>query len=152
MNQRIAFYLLSIIIVFFIGHSYSQFNTKPTDPVIITIDNSTEIEQYKSNLLNLQLQLDELDSQLITSLDELNTTKQKLILSTSKVQVLEDELRSSQESYNLSESALIKESNSKLLELENALKMTKDTLSNSEMDLELALFELELANEHLQAQ
>ena len=151
MNQRIAFYLLSIIVIFFIGYSYSQFNTKPVEPVIITIGNSAEVEQYKSNLLNLQLQLDELDSQFITSLDELKTTKQKLILLSSKVQVLEDELRSSQESYNLSESAL-KESNSKLLELENTLKKTKDTLSNSEMDLELTLFELELANEHLQAQ
>ena len=105
MNQKKAFYLLSIIVIFFIGYSYSQFNTKPAEPVIITIGNSTEIEQYKSDLLNLQLQLDELDSQLITSLDELNTTKQKLILSTSKVQVIEDELRSSQESYNLLESA-----------------------------------------------
>ena len=137
MNQRIAFYLLSIIVIFFIGYSYSQFNTKPADPVIITIGNSDEVEQYKSHLLNLQLQLDELDSQLITSLDELNTTKQKLILSTSKVQVIENELRSSQESYDL---------------LESTLKKTKDTLSNSEMDLELTLFELELANEHLQAQ
>ena len=151
MNQKKAFYLLSIIIVFFIGHSYSQFNTKPAEPVIITISNTTEVEQYKSNLLNLQLQLDELDTQLITSLGELNTTKQKLILLSSKVQVLEDELRSSQESYNLSESAL-KENNSKLLELESDLKITKDTLSNSEMDLELTLFELELAKEHLQAQ
>jgi hypothetical protein len=139
MNQRIAFYLLSIIVIFFIGYSYSQFNTKPADPVIITIGNSDEVEQYKSHLLNLQLQLDELDAQLVTSLDELNTTKQKLILSTSKVQVIENELRSSQE-------------NSKLIELENTLKKTKDTLSNSEMDLELTLFELELANEHLQAQ
>ena len=151
MNQKKAFYLLSIIVIFFIGYSYSQFNTKPDEPVIITIDNSAEVEQFKSNLSNLQLQLDELDSQLITSLDALNTTKQKLILSTSKVQVIEDELRSSQESYNLLESNL-KESNSKLLELENTLKKTKDTLSNSEMDLELTLFELELANEHLQAQ
>ena len=151
MNQRIAFYLLSIIVIFFIGYSYSQFNTKPVEPVIITIGNTTEVEQYKSDLLNLQLHLDELDSQLITSLEELKITKQKLILSTSKVQVIEDELRLSQESYNLSESAL-KESNSKLLELENTLKMTKDTLSNSEIDLELTLFELELAKEHLQAQ
>ena len=151
MNQRIAFYLLSIIVIFFIGYSYSQFNTKPADPVIITIGNNDEVEQYKSHLLNLQLQLDELDAQLVTSLDELNTTKQKLILSTSTVQVIENELRSSQESYNLLESTL-KKSNSKLIELENTLKKTKDTLSNSEIDLELTLFELELANEHLQAQ
>ena len=36
--------------------------------------------------------------------------------------------------------------------MRDALKMTKDTLSNSEMNLELTLFELELVNEHLQAQ
>ena len=78
------------------------------------------------------MQLDELDSQLITSLDELKTTKQKLILLSSKVQVLEDELRSSQESYNLSESAL-KKSNSKLLELENDLKITKETLNTEKV-------------------
>ena len=133
MNQRIAFYLLSIIVIFFIGYSYSQFNTKPADPVIITIGNSAEVEQYKSHLLNLQLQLDELDGQLVTSLDELNTTKQKLILSTSKVQVIENELRSSQESYNLLESTL-KESNSKLIELShvnNNIGTINNTVNNN---------------------
>ena len=50
MNQKKAFYLLSSILIFFIGFSYSQFNAKPSEPVIITIGNSAEVEQYKSNL------------------------------------------------------------------------------------------------------
>ena len=47
MNQKIAFYLLSIIAIFFIGYNYSQFNIEPIKREIITIDNSDEIEQYK---------------------------------------------------------------------------------------------------------
>jgi len=46
MNQKIAFYLISTVVVFFIGHSYSQFNFKTPEPVIISINNSDEIEQY----------------------------------------------------------------------------------------------------------
>ena len=69
MNQKIAFYLISTVVVFFIGHTYSQFNIKTPEPVIISIDNSEEIKQYKSDLISLQTQLDNLDSQLINSLD-----------------------------------------------------------------------------------
>jgi hypothetical protein len=47
MNQKIAFYLISIVLVFFIGYSYSQYNAEPPEPVIINLDNSDEIEQYK---------------------------------------------------------------------------------------------------------
>ena len=39
MNQKIAFYLLSIIAIFFIGHYYSQFNISPVKPEIIIINN-----------------------------------------------------------------------------------------------------------------
>ena len=92
MNQKIAFYLISTVVVFFIGHSYSQFNMKTPEPVIISIDNSEEVEQYKSDLVNLQIQLDDLDSQLVNSLDSLNSSRKKLNLSSSKVQVLEDEM------------------------------------------------------------
>jgi len=77
MNQKIAFYLISTVVVFFIGHSYSQFNFKTPEPVIISIDNSDEIEQYKTDLSNLQMQLDDLDNQLINSLDALNSTRKK---------------------------------------------------------------------------
>ena len=92
MNQKIVFYLISIILVFFIGYSYSQYNTEPPEPVIINLDNSDEIDQYKANISSLRLQLDDLDSQLISALDELKKTSKKLILSSSKVKVLEDEI------------------------------------------------------------
>ena len=51
MNQKIAFYLLSIIAIFFIGYNYSQFNIEPVKPEIITINNNDEIEEYKSDKL-----------------------------------------------------------------------------------------------------
>ena len=92
MNQKIAFYLISTVLVFFIGYSYSQFNTEPPEPVIISIDNSDEINQYKTDITNLQIQLEDLDSQLISTLDNLKKTSRKLILSSSKVKVLEDEI------------------------------------------------------------
>ena len=40
MNQKAAFYLISIVLVFFIGYSYSQYNSEPPEPVIINLDNS----------------------------------------------------------------------------------------------------------------
>ena len=92
MNQKIAFYLISTVLVFFIGYSYSQFNAEPPEPVIISIDNSDEINQYKTNITNLQIQLEDLDSQLISTLDNLKKTSKKLNLSSSKVTVLEDEV------------------------------------------------------------
>ncbi len=60
MNQKIVFYLISIVLVFFIGYSYSQYNTEPPEPVIINLDNSDEIDQYKANISSLRLQLDDL--------------------------------------------------------------------------------------------
>ncbi len=92
MNQKIVFYLISIVLVFFIGYSYSQFNAEKPEPIIITVDNSNEIDEYKSDISNLESQLEELDSQLISTLDELKRTSKKLILSSSKVKVLEDQI------------------------------------------------------------
>ena len=92
MNQKIAFYLISVVLVFFIGYSYSQYNAVPPEPVIINLDNSDEIKQYKTDITSLKLQLDELDTQLITTLDELKKTSKKLLISSSKVTVLEDEI------------------------------------------------------------
>ena len=51
MNQKIAFYLISTVVVFFIGHSYSQFNIKTPEPVIISIDNSEELNNTNQILL-----------------------------------------------------------------------------------------------------
>ena len=129
MNQKFAFYLISIIFVFFIGYSYSQFNLEPSEPVIITIDNSEEIKGYQADLENLQMQLEELDNQLIDSLDKLNKASKKAILSSSKVQVLEEELESSK-GVN-----------------EKEIKSLNDQLDSALIKLEISRFELELLKE-----
>lgn len=129
MNQKFAFYLISIIFVFFIGYSYSQFNLEPSEPVIITIDNSEEIKGYQADLKNLQMQLEELDNQLIDSLDKLNKASKKVILSSSKVQVLEEELESSK-GVN-----------------EKEIKSLNNQLDSALIKLEISRFELELLKE-----
>ena len=129
MNQKFAFYLISIIFVFFIGYSYSQFNLEPSEPVIITIDNSEEIKGYQADLKNLQMQLEELDNQLIDSLDKLNKASKKVILSSTKVQVLEEELESSK-GVN-----------------EKEIKSLNNQLDSALIKLEISRFELELLKE-----
>ena len=139
MNQKIAFYLISTVVVFFIGHTYSQFNIKTPEPVIISIDNSEEIKQYKSDLISLQTQLDDLDSQLVDSLDSLNSSIKKLNLSSSKVQVLEAEMKIIKTRNNQLQSELT-QSESFVIANDNQIKLLTEDLSN-------ALIELELANE-----
>ena len=150
MNQTKIFYLLSLIVVFFIGHFYSQFNVMPVKPEIITINNDDEVKKQKSNILNLQLQLEELNNQLIFSLDELKINSQKLNLSLSKIQVLEERLSSTQNAFNLSDLSL-KSSKAKNLENEKTLKKLKKALSDAELDLELIKFDLEIAEANLRA-
>ena len=146
MNQKIAFYLISTVVVFFIGHTYSQFNIKTPEPVIISIDNSEEIEQYKSDLISLQTQLDDLDSQLINSLDLLNSSTKKLNLSSSKVQVLEAEMIVIKTQNNQLQSELT-QSESFVIANDNQIKLLTEDLSKALIELELNQFELELANE-----
>jgi len=148
MNQTKIFYLLSLIVVFFIGHFYSQYNEMPVKPEIITINNDDEVKKQKSNILSLQLQLEELNNQLIFSLDELKITSQKLNLSLSKIQVLEERLSSTQNAFNLSDLKL-KKSNTKLLENEKTLKDLKKALSDAELEIELVKFDLEIAEANL---
>jgi hypothetical protein len=150
MNQKIAFYLLSIIAIFFIGYNYSQLNIEPVKPEIITINNNDLVEEYKSNNLSLHLQLEELNNQLIFSLNELKITSQKLNLSLSKIQVLEEQLSSTQNAFNLSDLSL-KNSIAKLLENEKTLKELKKGLSNAELDIKLIKFDLEIAEARLRA-
>ena len=146
MNQKIAFYLISTVVVFFIGHSYSQFNMKTPEPVIFNIDNSEEVEQYKSDLISLQKQLDDLDSQLVDSLDSLNSSIKKLNLSSSKVQVLEAEMKIIKTRNNQLQSELT-QSESFVIANDNQIKLLTEDLSNALIELELNQFELELANE-----
>lgn len=148
MNQKIVFYLISIILVFFIGYSYSQYNTEPPEPVIINLDNSDEIDQYKANISSLRLQLDDLDSQLISTLDELKKTSKKLILSSSKVKVLEDEINLIQKKHDELEFRLT-ESYSTILVNEKEVIHLKELLANTLIELELSQFEIELLEEQL---
>ena len=148
MNQKIVFYLISIILVFFIGYSYSQYNTEPPEPVIINLDNSDEIDQYKANISSLRLQLDDLDSQLISTLNELKKTSKKLILSSSKVKVLEDEINLIQKKHDELEFRLT-ESDSTILVNEKEVIHLKELLANTLIELELSQFEIELLEEQL---
>ena len=148
MNQKIVFYLISIVLVFFIGYSYSQFNAEKPEPIIITVDNSNEIDEYKSDISNLESQLEELDSQLISTLDELKRTSKKLILSSSKVKVLEDQLLSIQQKHDELENKLI-QSDSINSANEKEIQSLRDELANTLIELELSQFELELLEEQL---
>ena len=148
MNQKIVFYLISIILVFFIGYSYSQFNAEKPEPIIITVDNAKEIDKYKSDISNLESQLEELDSQLISNLDELKRTSKKLILSSSKVKVLEDQIFSIQQKHDEIETKLI-QSDSINSANEKEIQSLRDELANTLIELELSQFELELLEEQL---
>ena len=149
MNQKIAFYLLSIIAIFFIGYNYSQINAESVKPEIITINND-EAEKHKSNILSLQLQLEELNNQLILSLDELKKTTQKLNLSSSKVQVLEGELSSIQDAQKLTDE-LLRKSNTELLENKKTLLELKKNLSNTELEIQIIQFDLDITKALLRA-
>ena len=148
MNQKIVFYLISIVLVFFIGYSYSQFNAEKPEPIIITVDNTKEIDEYKSDISNLESQLEELDSQLISTLDELKRASKKLILSSSKVKVLEDQLLSIQQKHDELENKLI-QSESINSANEKEIQSLRDELANTLIELELSQFELELLEEQL---
>ena len=148
MNQKAAFYLISIVLVFFIGYSYSQYNTTPPEPVIINLDNSDEIEQYRTDISSQKLQLDELDTQLIKTLDELKTTSKKLMLSSSKVKVLEDELNLIQQKHDDLESKLTQR-DATILSNENEINSLRNLQASTLIELELSQFEIELLEEQL---
>jgi chromosome segregation ATPase len=148
MNQKAAFYLISIVLVFFIGYSYSQYNSEPPEPVIINLDNSDEIEQYRTDISSLKLQLDELDTQLIKTLDELKITSKKLILSSSKVKVLEDELNLIQQKHDDLESKLTQR-DATILSDEKEINSLRNLLGSTLIELELSQFEIELLEEQM---
>ncbi|AXE62422.1 hypothetical protein [Candidatus Thioglobus sp. NP1] len=151
MNQKKIFYLLSLITIFFVGHYYSQFNNKAANPETISINTGIPIEQYDDDILNLQLLLDEHDSQLISALDKLQITKQKLNLSLSKIQILENELIKINKIYKLNEVEL-KEANIRILKSKDNINIFTKMLADTELELELSKFELELAEDRLHSQ
>lgn len=151
MNQKKIFYLLSLITIFFIGHYYSQFNNKAANPETISINTGIPIEQYDDDILNLQLLLDEHDSQLISALDKLQITKQKLNLSLSKIQILENELIKINKIYKLNEVEL-NEANIRILKSKDNINIFTKRLADTNLELELLKFELELAEDRLHSQ
>ena len=151
MNQKKIFYLLSLITIFFIGHYYSQFNNKTANPETISINTGIPIEQYENDILNLQLLLDEHDSQLISALDKLQITKQKLNLSLSKIQILENELIKINKIYKLNEVEL-NEANIRILKSKDNINIFKKRLADAELELELSKFKLKLAEDRLHSQ
>ena len=151
MNQKKIFYLLSLITIFFIGHYYSQFNNKAANPETISINTGIPIEQYDDDILNLQLLLDEHDSQLISALDKLQITKQKLNLSLSKIQILENELIKINKIYKLNEVEL-KEANIRILKSKDNINIFTKMLADTELELELSKFELKLTEDRLLSQ
>ena len=146
MNQKIAFYLISVVLVFFIGYYYSQYNAEPPEPLIINLDNSDEIKQYKADISILKLQLDELDTQLINTLDELKKTSKKLLISSSKEKILEDEINLVQKNLTELESRLI-QSDSTISMNVREINSLREQLQNTLIDLELSQFEIELLEE-----
>ncbi len=158
MNQKNIFYLFSLIAIFFIGHYYSQFNIQPVKPEIITINNDDEVKKQKSNILSLQLQLEELNNQLIFSLDELKITSKKLKYSLLRNEALNNVFK--RKSEPLSDELIFKQKEDAFfralleatnLNLKKTIKELKKALSDAELDIELLKFDLEIAQDNLRA-
>ena len=97
MSQKTAFYVLSLIVIFFIGYYYAKINLEPSETNIDVTNTSLgenklqeEFSEVIKNKNELQTQLDNLDSQLIITHSELKTVQQQLIFSSSKSKVYED--------------------------------------------------------------
>ena len=160
MNQKNIFYLFSLIAIFFIGHYYSQFNIQPVKPEIITINNDDEVKKQKSNILSLQLQLEELNNQLIFSLDELKITSKKLTRSLGENRALLVRIKSydrttkecnSEKFFIALTEHNLEMCNAITLENEKTIKELKKALSDAELEIELLKFDLEIAEANLRA-
>ena len=166
MSQKTAFYVLSLIVIFFIGYHYANINLEQSET---NIDNTNttlsenilkeELSEAIENKNELQTQLDGLDSQLIMTRAELKTVQQQLILSASKSKVFENKLNQIddarkvvkllQEELTTANNNLINMAK-ELQQVKNELQLVEDKLRSSEVELELAEFELQLAEEKLE--
>ena len=99
MSQKTAFFVLSLIVIFFIGYYYAKINLESSE-ANIDVANTTssfnklqeELSETIENKKELQSQLSVLNSQLIITRAELKNVQQQLVLSSSKSKVFEDEL------------------------------------------------------------
>ena len=152
MNQKNIFYLFSLIAIFFIGHYYSQFNITPVKPEIITINNDDEVKKQKSNILSLQLQLEELNNQLIFSLDELKITSKKLNYSLARNEALNKAFTNKSEpNFKHKEDAYFRAVSLVSGEYVPIINELKKALSDAELEIELLKFDLEIAEANLRA-
>ena len=85
---------------------------------------------------------------MISALDELKTTSKKLILSSSKVKVLEDELNIIQLKHDELESKL-SQSDSTISVNEKEINSLRDLLASTLIELELSQFEIDLLEEQI---
>ena len=90
MSQKTAFYVLSLIVIFFIGYYYAKINLESSETNIDVTNTPSsdnklqeELSEIIKNKNELQTQLDDLDSQLIITRVELKNVQQQLILSSS---------------------------------------------------------------------
>ena len=87
MSQKTAFFVLSLIVIFFIGYYYAKINLELSE-ANIDVANTTssfnklqeELSETIENKKELQSQLSVLNSQLIITHAELKTVQQQLIL------------------------------------------------------------------------
>ena len=166
MSQKTTFYVLSLIVIFFIGYYYAKINLKPSETIIDVTNTSLgenklkdELSEVIKNKNDLQTQLDGLDSQLIMTRAELKTVQQQLILSASKSKVFENKLNQIDDArkvVKLLQGELTTANNNlinmakELQQVKNELQLVEDKLRSSEVELELAEFELQLAEEKLE--
>jgi len=90
MSQKTAFYVLSLIVIFFIGYYYAKINLESSETNIDVTNaalSENKLQEEFAEIIEskneLQTQLDELNSQLIITRAELKTVQQQLILSLS---------------------------------------------------------------------
>ena len=166
MSQKTAFFVISLIVIFFIGYYYAKINLESSEANIDVSNTPSSFNQLQEELSEnienkkeLQSQLSVLNSQLIITRAELKTVQQQLILSSSKSKVFEDELsqiddarkanRPLQEGITTANNNL-KNMAKELQQVKNELQLVGDKLRSSEIELELAEFELQLAEEKLE--
>ncbi len=102
MKRKVTVVIITLIIILIGGYYYEQENTrsqqKAFNPDIETANFTTAAnEGPTANEIELKSQLEELNEQLINARAELKLAQDKLILSTSKNTILENDLQDSRD-------------------------------------------------------
>ena len=102
MKRKVTVVIITLIIILIGGYYYEQENTrsqqKAFNPDIETANfTAAANEEPTANEIELKSQLEELNEQLINARAELKLAQDKLILSTSKNTILENDLQDSRD-------------------------------------------------------